>query len=121
MHVPKLTFFIAKYFGSGVIIATAFIHLLAPAHEALGSPCLQDYPIAEYPWVEGIALMTIFSMFFIELMANRYEVFSGAGHHDAEHLHDPAMDLVRKTPTDDDKSSENEKSGELRRTTASRT
>lgn len=27
MHVPKLTFFIAKYFGSGVIIATAFIHV----------------------------------------------------------------------------------------------
>lgn len=27
MNVPKLTFFIAKYFGSGVIIATAFIHV----------------------------------------------------------------------------------------------
>lgn len=30
----------AKYFGSGVIIATAFIHLLSPALEELGSPCL---------------------------------------------------------------------------------
>lgn len=29
MNVPKLTFFIAKYFGSGVIIATAFIHVSA--------------------------------------------------------------------------------------------
>lgn len=27
MAVPKLAFFIAKYFGSGVIIATAFIHV----------------------------------------------------------------------------------------------
>jgi hypothetical protein len=31
MSVPKLTFFIAKYFGSGVIIATAFIHVMFPA------------------------------------------------------------------------------------------
>lgn len=30
----------AKYFGSGVIIATAFIHLLSPALDELGSPCL---------------------------------------------------------------------------------
>ena len=30
----------AKYFGSGVIIATAFIHLLSPAFEELGSECL---------------------------------------------------------------------------------
>ncbi len=27
MHVPPLAFFITKYFGSGVIIATAFIHV----------------------------------------------------------------------------------------------
>jgi hypothetical protein len=30
MSVPKLAFFIAKYFGSGVIIATAFIHVSDP-------------------------------------------------------------------------------------------
>jgi zinc transporter 1/2/3 len=27
MRVPPLAFFITKYFGSGVIIATAFIHV----------------------------------------------------------------------------------------------
>jgi solute carrier family 39 (zinc transporter), member 1/2/3 len=31
MKVPEWTFFVAKYFGSGVIVATAFIHLLGPA------------------------------------------------------------------------------------------
>jgi zinc transporter 1/2/3 len=30
----------AKYFGSGVIIATAFIHLLASGVSELSSPCL---------------------------------------------------------------------------------
>lgn len=74
LAVPKKAFFIAKYFGSGVIIATAFIHLLAPANEALGSPCFpEDSAITSYPWPEGIALMTIFLMFFIELLASRFD------------------------------------------------
>lgn len=85
--VPGWTFFIAKYFGSGVIIATAFIHLLAPAEEALTNPCLTG-PITQYSWVEGIILMTIIVLFFVELMVMRYSHF-GAGHvHDEEgHAH----------------------------------
>ncbi|KAI4124460.1 MAG: hypothetical protein LQ341_007072 [Variospora aurantia] len=72
--VPPWAFFIAKYFGSGVIIATAFIHLLAPANEAFGNECLTG-PITDYPWVEGIALMAVFVLFFTELMAMRYTTF----------------------------------------------
>lgn len=82
--VPEWAFFIAKYFGSGVIIATAFIHLLAPACDALTDPCLTG-PITDYDWAEGIALMTIFVLFFIELMAMRFATFSSFGHsHDDE-------------------------------------
>jgi solute carrier family 39 (zinc transporter), member 1/2/3 len=44
---------------------------MAPAHEALGQPCLGDTVIAEYPWPEGISLIMIFILFFIELMATR--------------------------------------------------
>ncbi|KAL3423386.1 ZIP zinc/iron transporter [Phlyctema vagabunda] len=94
MHVPPVAFFIAKYFGSGVIIATAFIHLLAPAIENLASPCLTG-PITSYSWAEGIALMTVFVMFFIELMAARFDVF-GDHTHDLESS-DPARDLMRQT------------------------
>jgi zinc transporter 1/2/3 len=88
--VPSWVFFVAKYFGSGVIVATAFIHLLAPANEALGSECLTG-TIKAYPWPEGIALMTIFVMFFIELMVMRYANF-GADHdhtHTHTHSHSP--------------------------------
>jgi len=86
--VPNWVFFAAKYFGSGVIITTAFIHLLAPANEALGDECLTGV-IAKYPWPEGIALMTIFLMFFLELMTMRYAKFGdGDDHsHDAGHTH----------------------------------
>ncbi|KAL8801934.1 MAG: hypothetical protein Q9200_006762 [Gallowayella weberi] len=72
--VPGWAFFIAQYFGSGVIIATAFIHLLAPANEALTNPCLTG-PITEYSWVEGIALMAVFVLFFTEIMAMRFATF----------------------------------------------
>ncbi|KLJ08132.1 hypothetical protein EMPG_16421 [Blastomyces silverae] len=77
MNVPPWAFFVAKYFGSGVIVATAFIHLLAPAHEALSNPCLTG-PITEYPWVEGIMLMTIILLFFVELMVVRFARFGDA-------------------------------------------
>jgi len=90
MRVPPLAFFITKYFGSGVIIATAFIHLLAPATENLGSPCLTG-TITKYSWVEGITLMTIFLMFFIELVASRFDVF-GEQDHDIEALN-PVVDV----------------------------
>jgi zinc transporter 1/2/3 len=83
MKVPEWTFFMAKYFGSGVIVATAFIHLLGPAEDALRNPCLTG-PITSYSWAEGIILMTIFVLFFVELMVMRYGNFE----HDHEHEHE---------------------------------
>jgi zinc transporter 1/2/3 len=112
IRVPKLAFFIAKYFGSGVIIATAFIHLLAPAADALSSPCLTG-PITDYDWAEGIALMTVFSMFFIELMAARFDVFGEHGHDMA--TSDPALDLIRQSTYKDEEGKDNVET-ELRNT-----
>ena len=87
MNVPEWAFFIAKYFGSGVIVATAFIHLLGPAENALRNPCLTG-PITSYAWAEGIILMTIFALFFVELMVMRYGIFEGHEHnHNDHHKH----------------------------------
>ncbi|KAF2085083.1 ZIP zinc/iron transport family [Saccharata proteae CBS 121410] len=83
MGVPEWAFFIAKFFGSGVIIATAFIHLLAPASDNLTNECLTG-AITDYDWTEGIVLMTIFVLFFGELMTMRYGKF-GQGDHDHSH------------------------------------
>lgn len=82
MRVPKLAFFIAKYFGSGVIIATAWMHLLSPANEALGNPCLGDI-LPDYDWAMGIGLMTVMVMFLIELIVSRFDWgFGRADNHD---------------------------------------
>ncbi|KAK7918063.1 hypothetical protein PG985_009937 [Apiospora marii] len=98
MRVPKLAFFVAKYFGTGVIIATALIHLLTPAFEALGSPCLEEYAISEYSWAAGICLMSIMAMFVMEILIAHYDIFDGHTH-DAESL-DPSLDLLRKKGSD---------------------
>ncbi|EEB96947.1 hypothetical protein MPER_03828, partial [Moniliophthora perniciosa FA553] len=79
----------AKYFGSGVIIATAFIHLLAPALEALGSECLAP-AWSDYPYALALCMLSIFLLFIIELIAFRWgtaKLASLGTHYDA-HGHD---------------------------------
>ncbi|KDR80602.1 hypothetical protein GALMADRAFT_135736 [Galerina marginata CBS 339.88] len=71
LHVPKSVFDFAKYFGSGVIIATAFIHLLSPALDALSSPCLPK-GWSEYPYALALCLLSIFLIFIVELVAFRW-------------------------------------------------
>ncbi|KAL4912781.1 Zinc/iron permease [Aspergillus aurantiobrunneus] len=90
-------FFIAKYFGSGVIIATAFIHLLGPAEEALRNECLTG-PITEYSWAEGIILMTVVVLFFVELMVMRHARFGESHAHDSPgHDHSDATKTTELT------------------------
>jgi len=67
------------------------MQLLAPANAALTDPCLTG-PITDYGWAEGIALMTTFVLFFIELMAMRFATFGHAHDHDAEQDQDKVDD-----------------------------
>lgn len=95
MHVPPVAFFIAKYFGTGVIIATALIHLLTPAFDALSSPCLEDYEISSYSWASGICLMSIMVMFLVEILVSHFDLFGG-GHSHGGHAVDPSSDLLKR-------------------------
>ncbi|KAJ3757541.1 Zinc/iron permease [Lentinula raphanica] len=72
IHVPKGVFEFAKWFGSGVIIATAFIHLLSPATDELGSSCLDGTGWNEYPYAFALCLLSIFGIFIAELIAFRW-------------------------------------------------
>lgn len=83
-RVPTHALFVVRYFGSGVIVATAFIHLLAPAITALYSPCLDEESIiTQYPWPEGICLMSVFAMFLAELLVQHFALsHSGQGQRD---------------------------------------
>lgn len=51
---------ILSYAGAGVLLSTAFIHLLLPSYEALASPCLPDSWLNRYPsWAFLFCVITI--------------------------------------------------------------
>ncbi|KAI0730933.1 ZIP zinc/iron transport family [Earliella scabrosa] len=70
-RIPQPVFDAAKYFGSGVIISTALIHLLAHALHSLDSPCLAE-AWGDYPYAFGICLFSIFFIFIVEIVAFRW-------------------------------------------------
>ncbi|KAL8367173.1 hypothetical protein RB599_010260 [Gaeumannomyces hyphopodioides] len=60
-----------KFIGAGVITATAWMHLLSPAVEALHE-CVRPI-LGEYDWVFAIGLTAVMVMFLLELLASHYE------------------------------------------------
>ncbi|KAI6103780.1 ZIP-like iron-zinc transporter [Pisolithus croceorrhizus] len=71
LRVPEPVYEFAKYFGSGVIIATAFIHLLSSGISELSSPCLSPaWQI--YPYALAFSMLSLFCIFVVELVAFRW-------------------------------------------------
>lgn len=79
LRVPKLCFFVAKYFGSGVILATAWMHLLSPASDNLRDECLAN-TLPDYDWAMAIGLMTVMVMFLLEIIVSRFDFGFGSAH-----------------------------------------
>ncbi|KDN41322.1 Zinc/iron permease [Tilletiaria anomala UBC 951] len=110
--VPRPVFDFAKYFGSGVIIATAFMHLLSPGVEELHSECLSP-AFQNYDFAFAFAMISMFMVFIVELIAFRvgssfaqslaYDPHKGGHHHAAEHstvmASTPASTTVASAPT----------------------
>lgn len=67
--------FACKHVGTGVITATAWMHLLSPAVEALHDECLSGR-LGSYDWAFAIGLLTVMAMVLIELVATS---FGGSG------------------------------------------
>lgn len=67
--------FACKHVGTGVITATAWMHLLSPAVEALHDECLSGR-LGGYDWAFAIGLLTVMAMVLIELVATS---FGGSG------------------------------------------
>ncbi|KAK6541107.1 hypothetical protein TWF694_008481 [Orbilia ellipsospora] len=86
MKVPHHFLFLARHFGTGVLLATAFVHLLPTAFISLTDPCLPKFWTETYPAMAGaIALAAVFFVVTIEM------IFSGFGapthsHGDFEHM-----------------------------------
>ena len=71
VKVPPKVFFACKHFGTGVLIATAFVHLLPTAFGNLMDPCLPDLFTVLYPPMPGVIMMgSMFVLFVIEMWLN---------------------------------------------------
>lgn len=77
LPVPHHFLFLSRHFGTGVLIATAFVHLLPTAFTSLTDPCLPSFWNEGYPAMAGLIAMTaVFVVVGIEMFfASR-----GAGH-----------------------------------------
>lgn len=72
--IPYSVYIFARYFGTGVIVATAFIHLLDPAYKRIGpKTCVGESGYwAEYSWCAAIVLASIMVIFLLDLAAEVY-------------------------------------------------
>ena len=58
LQIPRYFLFISRHFGTGVLIATAFVHLLPTAFVSLTDPCLPAFWNEGYPAMAGLIAMT---------------------------------------------------------------
>ena len=77
----------ARYFGAGVIVATAFIHLLDPAYREIGpQTCVgMTGSWAQYGWCPAIVLTSVMVIFLMDFGAERYiELKYGISAHNSD-------------------------------------
>jgi zinc transporter 1/2/3 len=75
--IPHHFLFLSRHFGTGVLIATAFVHLLPTAFVSLTDPCLPNFWNKGYPAMAGlIAMISVLVVVSIEMFFATH----GAGH-----------------------------------------
>ncbi|KIX01391.1 uncharacterized protein Z518_09116 [Rhinocladiella mackenziei CBS 650.93] len=81
LPIPHRFLFLSRHFGTGVLIATAFVHLLPTAFISMTDPCLPDFWNQQYPAMPGlIAMISVFVVVSIEM----FFAGKGAGHSHGE-------------------------------------
>lgn len=69
LRIPAKAHFGFRHFGTGVLIATAFVHLIPTAFISLIDPCLPPFFNEDYPALAGaIALAAVFMISIAEMI-----------------------------------------------------
>ncbi|KAE8156326.1 UV radiation resistance protein and autophagy-related subunit 14-domain-containing protein [Aspergillus tamarii] len=85
LPIPRRFLFLSRHFGTGVLIATAFVHLLPTAFVSLTDPCLPRFWNESYRAMAGfVAMVSVFVVVVVEM----FFAMKGAGHvHGSEYDH----------------------------------
>ncbi|KAI0072601.1 Zinc/iron permease [Panus rudis PR-1116 ss-1] len=71
IRVPRIVFFIGKHFGTGVILSTAFVHLLQDAFENLGHPAVKERWNVGH-WTGLLVLCSLLAIFLVEYISTSF-------------------------------------------------
>lgn len=106
LRIPQSFLFGAKHFGTGVLIATAFVHLLPTAFLSLSNPCLSSFWTEDYPAIPGaIMLASIFFVTIIEMVFSPAQHVCGGNEgveavsRQKEHVQQPVAQTTVPTPS----------------------
>lgn len=93
LRVHKYVYLFARSFGTGVILATAFIHLMDPAYQEIGgfSCVAQLGNWSLYAWCPAIMLATVYLTFLVDLFSGVYVERKYGIVHSEDHDHAMAM------------------------------
>ncbi|CAM0955031.1 unnamed protein product [Alopecurus aequalis] len=91
-------FFAVKAFAAGVILATAFVHILPDAFDKLGSPCLVNGPWKKFPFAGFVAMLAAIATLVVDTIATGY--FQRAAHARKASAAVGVDDDVEATPPD---------------------
>jgi solute carrier family 39 (zinc transporter), member 1/2/3 len=74
LKIPVYVYLFARYFGTGVILATAFVHLLDPAYSEIGPQSCVGLTgnWALYSWPPAIVLTSVVCIFLLDFAAELY-------------------------------------------------
>ncbi|KAJ1919928.1 hypothetical protein H4219_001709 [Mycoemilia scoparia] len=101
INVPQSLLDTGKFFGAGVIVATALIHMLASSGEAFEDPCVGDR-LGDYEgWPFCIAMLAILAMHLMEYLMSAHSMKSCK-----------AKNLVGEPPSDKLAASVNDDNGQ---------
>ncbi|MCJ1355733.1 MAG: hypothetical protein MMC33_005725 [Icmadophila ericetorum] len=82
LKIPHYFLFLSRHFGTGVLIATAFVHLLPTAFRSLTDPCLPYFWNEGYQPMPGLVAMT---SCLVVVGIEMFFSLRGAGHvHESE-------------------------------------
>ncbi|KAI0764170.1 Zinc/iron permease [Trametes elegans] len=71
VRVPSIFFFVGKHFGTGVILSTAFVHLLQDAFKALQDPDVNArWKVGQ--WSGMIVLGSLLAIFLVEYVSTAF-------------------------------------------------